>query len=328
MITLIEKTPDRVRFVSAPPLWLMGLAAAVVLGACFLLVPASEIRCTRANDGEVDCSVTRKLLGFTLSSKTIRGIEGAALQESEPEPRDRSTRGNSTTVNRTTRVVLETANGPVPMFSIYSANRAGHEETAAAINAFLKETSRREIAFIESPGAWLLGIFTFMLLVFLALVFQARTECLLDRSNGIVQITRGRFPKFKSEYRLSEVDRFLVIESEVVHAGSRRRYSQRSRVYGLGMRLKTGREVRLCAIQSAGGSRDASWMSSLLERARQAPRPPVEPGKTRPPDLPVSAGLIPAKICVVCGEDCASAPRFQDDQGRYYHTVCYHKHFS
>jgi len=30
-----------------------------------------------------------------------------------------------------------------------------------------------------------------------------------------------------------------------------------------------------------------------------------------------------AKICIICGEDCSSEPRFTDDDGRYIHRRCY-----
>jgi len=33
----------------------------------------------------------------------------------------------------------------------------------------------------------------------------------------------------------------------------------------------------------------------------------------------------PAKICVICGQDCSDKPRLKDQEGRYYHATCHER---
>jgi hypothetical protein len=76
--------------------------------------------------------------------------------------------------------------------------------------------------------------------------------------------------------------------------------------------------------------RRRSAMAALERVNADVPPSPVPAGKPEReartftvPLAGVEPAAVAAKICVICGSDCSTAPRFQDDHGHYYHERCY-----
>jgi hypothetical protein len=309
---ILERTPDRLRISTAWPTALIVVFCSIWGLAALMCFRSHAIQGERAEDGTVNLQVTSRFFGLPLNRWHFEGVSGARLEiPVDPNHREGFIPGMN-------RVLLVTKEGNVPFSRVQSSERRRLTNLAGTLDALVQDPSRDSFRFVAPPGwiGWLLlGVFAFTIVTF---VFAEGGNVLIDKQAGVVAVTKMGIPKPRPKiYPLNEVRGFFT--NSVQSGGGQSRSVQ----HWLVLTLASGREVSIANFSM----KTCHAISNTLDRfiasgpapARFEPPPPRE---TRTFTVPLAG----AKICVICGSDCSTEPRFQDDQGRYYHQRCHPAH--
>lgn len=267
MTTLRQVSPSRLQLHSRPSVWLMGALWLALLAYLFLVMPTDRLRLQRGTNGGVDVNVETRLLGVTLGGRWIRGVTKAELQFPAPDSFQRRRRGGSTVhIDDTARIALQTARGWVPVSKSYVAGSAGQEAVVVLVNDFLADArSTRATAEVPRSGWLYLGL---AILLFAApgATFGAWCRCEIDRESDLVRITWASIPRSQSvDYRLSEVERFQVLQTSAPLTSNRGR---RRPQYTVVLRLQDGLETSVTRQYSSGTSEAMHDLARRLEKFR------------------------------------------------------------
>ena len=123
----------------------------VIFGAIFALVgcivllvfgQTATLDCERVESTQISCEKQSRLLGMTVSRRSISRLQGARMDESCDED------------GCTYRVELRTDQGIVPLTAFYSSGSQSKQKTADQINAFVQDSKEKSLTFKEGMG-WL-----------------------------------------------------------------------------------------------------------------------------------------------------------------------------
>jgi hypothetical protein len=214
-------------------IWTIGIA---MIAAWLLMMVAlgagqsNTLVCRRVEPGQIDCTLTRSILGFERSTTELRGLTGASVFRSS------SSRGGSTY-----RVDITARSGDVSLTSYTSSGAQSKQSIVDRINRFVADD--RAADFSLSYVDWPLILLSLLLLVggmLLSPLYTALTTWTFDRMTGTltVQKLRGLGSK-TTEYGLDQISSVAVEHS-----------SRTSRVV---LRLMTRQIVPLTSYSDSSG---------------------------------------------------------------------------
>jgi hypothetical protein len=317
---ILERTTDRLRVCLRWPAMLAVLFCGMWGVAAFVVFRSEHIQGERSEDGTVNLRISSRFFGLPVSHRRFYEVSEARMEVYHSV----STSEGTLTTNILFRVMLDTPQGSVPFSGQSSIEREHWTTLATVLDGFIQDPERSSFRYVHSPGwvGWLLlGVFVFVVVLFR---FQQGGELLLDKANDEAILTGSGIPKPRSQrFRLTEVQGFYMVANPR-HSISVGQYtSGHDNSHYLVMRLASGKQVSLGSFWSA--DRCHSLMSTL-ERFRADVRPPTFPKanperETRTFTVPLAG--VELKVCVICGSDCSTEPRYRDDHGHYYHERCY-----
>ncbi|MBL9135570.1 MAG: hypothetical protein JNK85_06860 [Verrucomicrobiales bacterium] len=267
MSTLTQTSPTRLELRSRPSVWLLTLLWLALFAYLALVMPADQLRLQRGANGVVDVNVETRLLGVTLGGHWTRGVTKAELQFPPPDSvHQRRRRGSTVHVEDTARIALETARGWVPVSRSYVAGSAAQDAVVTQVNDFLADPQSTRAMAVVPRSAWLYVGLAILLLAALGATFGAWCRCEIDRESDLVRITWASIPKSQSvEYRLSEVERFQVLQTAVPLTSNRGRGRFQ---YTVVMRLQDGLETSVTRQYTSGTSAAMHDLARRLEKFR------------------------------------------------------------
>jgi hypothetical protein len=277
--------------------------------ACQTVVIKGE----RSEAGTVNLRVTHTLFGLKMRHRHIAAASGAELQVSQA-PRQ----PDGSVPTPTFRVRFATADGLVPLTTGLTSNEKKHAALASRLDAVLKDPQQDTLHIAVPPGwgPWL--VLTFLGTAFFLLYFLQGGELLLDKENDLVVLIKLGIPKPREQrFHLSEVDRFYLDWSTEIN-GVRK-------VAWLTLQLTSGKTVTLTQVSGFFQGINPRALLDKVERFRASAHQPALI-RSRPSETASRTFVVPlagGKICVVCGLDCSTELRYQDEQGRYYHQRCH-----
>lgn len=209
VVSLYSESPDRLEIRTRPPSWLPVVAFAAAIGALVWLAPQLVLALTRSPDGQVCCTVYSQLFGIATSGRTISNVLGATLEF--PADRGGSVSRDGISFDDTSRIVLQTREGPVPLGVGYTCGLALHREAAEELNRFLRDSGAGAATVILRTSIWIWTAVGFLWFVALGLAFATRTRCVVDGrmaetvlySPSLLGMSVRRFP-------LAEVEQFAM----------------------------------------------------------------------------------------------------------------------
>lgn len=268
MTRLLESSPARIRFRSRPPAWLLSVLWAAFVACLIWLCPALHLEVRRVQPKVADIRVRERLFGLTLSQRTLRGVASASLER----PRSGAGRGSESgggltlTIDDTARIELDTASGRVPLTRGYTVGSEIQGRVVEQINGFLGAVGPERIELPIRNSLWIWGVGLFLGFAALGATVGSWCECTVDREEDVVRLRWAGVPRARvAEYRLSEVERFLVFETGM---GFGRYERGRKEFRTLGMRLRDGSEVSLTRQLTSGTSAAMAELAVRLERFR------------------------------------------------------------
>lgn len=194
-----------------------------------------DMHCERVQPKQITCELTDKLMGISpVGKRTISNIESAEVDEHRDSDGD-----------RTYKVVLITANGPVPMTGFSSSGYGSKAAIAEKINDFI-QGGRQGALDIQVPMDWWILIFLFIFGGFgIGAVLLAKTvQVEMSRSEGVLRIRHdGLFGSGQQEFLLREIQD-VVLQS---HRGSKG-----STTYRIAFLTTSDEEIPLSSVYSSG----------------------------------------------------------------------------
>ncbi len=289
----MEISADRIRLYSRPPLWLVALFGAIFFALGLGLCPSHELVCRRTDVHAVDLQVKRRLLGFTLSERTIAGVTGAEVQSSSDPANggdhgSARSRGTRLVLNDTARVVFATRSGPVPLVATYMIGREGFQDAVDELNLIL-ESNRSAARSVKVPASgWVLMITAVIGLIAVNIIPGGSCRTVVDRTENMVRSTWRTFLGSRhEEFALTDVESFRVVNrfapvttresddrpqrvQDLVFAFKNfRRLEQRSFKDSIGVRLYNGEEFSVTRQSGAAAKPGTEDLIQLLERFRR-----------------------------------------------------------
>jgi hypothetical protein len=231
----ITHLPDGSLHIRVVP-WGLWITSAALIGVWLLFMvvfgfaQANMLACRRVEPGQVDCLLTRSILGFERSREPLRGLTGATVQRSS------GGRGSATY-----RVDIAARSGVVSLTSYTSSGFQDKQAIADRINRFVADqgTIDLTLSYVDWPAI----LFSLLLLVGGVLLSPLATSIVswrFDRLTGALTIERRRALGRKTvEYRLDQI-RSTAVE----------RSRRTSRV---ALRLVSGEVVPLTSYSDSGG---------------------------------------------------------------------------
>lgn len=264
-MTRIDLLSDtRIRLHSRPPLWLLGSLWALFLGFLIGVCPSHQMTLTRTQAGTTDVRVAERLFGIPLSRQTLRDLRSAVLEMSENRSRSRGGSGSGVTLtlDDTSRIVLITATGEVPLTRGYATGLAKRQRAVDQVNGFLNSPKPTSLVVPVGNSLWVWAAAAFLGFAAIGSSTAAWCECLIDKEAGFVRITWASVPRpAQRNYRLSEVKRFEVAQADDP--------MKETVFYTLGMRLRDGTHVSITRqMSSFDGSRPRE-LAEIVERFRR-----------------------------------------------------------
>lgn len=264
-MTRIETlSKNRIRLRSRPPLWLLGILWALLIGFLFGVCPSHRLTLTRTQAGTTDVRVAERLFGIPLSQQTLRDLRSAVLEMSENRSRSRGGSGSGVTLtlDDTSRIVLITATGEVPLTRGYATGLAKRQRAVDAVNGFLDSQRPTPLVVPVSNSLWVWVAAAFLAFAAIGSSTAAWCDCLIDKEAGLVRITWAGLPRpVERNYRLSEVKRFEVAETDDP--------MKETVFYSLGMRLRDGSHVSITRQKSSMDTSRPREIAEMLERFRR-----------------------------------------------------------
>lgn len=264
MTTLQVHSPSQLQLISRPPVWLIAFLWIALAGYLFWVMPASRIRLVRREGRKVEARIESHLFGWSLNQRVIHEISKARVQSPPPRTPSRPRNANEYTVNDTARVELLTSQGWEPVSEMYRAGSRNHQAAAEQINRFLSEGQPATANVELPPSLWLYLGLAFLLFVAVGATFGSWCRCELDRDLDRVRLSWASIPRSQRvDYRLSDVERFLVLQTMNTRIANRGRVSPKHTVM---MRLKDGLEV---SVTRQDESVVSAEMHDLVRRLNQ-----------------------------------------------------------
>lgn len=250
MPCVVTQTASRLSVRSRPSAWLMGVLWLIFVAYSFWVLPSPRLQMQRTRPGMARVIVEHRLMGMTLSRETIENVGGAEVETQD-----------------LTRVVLLTSQGAVPLSTGFSVGAAHHHAAAAEINGFLRnpEPSSTVITVRISTLLWAAG--AFLALVAGMATFGSWMECTLDRERDQVVLgSVGLFRRRQQEYRLRDVERFLILRKDNLDYETREQWPHQ---FTVGFRLRTGKEVPVTRLLETRVSDESDDLCRRLEKFRR-----------------------------------------------------------
>ena len=290
---IVEISADRIRLYSRPPWWLVALFGTLFCALLFGLCPSHELACRQTVPHTVDLRVKRRLLGFTLSERTIAGVTGAEVQGSSEERGGINhgvlrRRGTRLEHNGTARIVFATQSGPVPLVETSTIGRDGFQDAVDELNRILESNRPVDRAVRVPTSGWIWLTTVVIGLIGVTLIPGGSCRCVVDRTENRVRFTWPTFLGMRhKEFALTDVESFRVVnryapvavkESEeqpqrvqdlVDVFRNFRRLEQRSFTHSIGVRLHNGEEFSITRQSGAVSKPSAEDLIQLLERFRR-----------------------------------------------------------
>ncbi|MBL9137921.1 MAG: hypothetical protein JNK85_18795 [Verrucomicrobiales bacterium] len=250
MPCVVTQAASRLSVRSRPPTWLMGVVWVIFLSCAYWILPTPRLQVQRTGSGMANVLIEHRLLGMTLSRKLIENVVGAGVQ-----------------TQKLTRLVLFTSKAVEPVNKGYSVGAEHHEAAAAKLDAFLQQLQSPStvITVGVSPETWIAGVFLAGCVVLVTI--GGRMECTLDADQDRVTLcSLGLFGRRIKEYRLSEIERFLVLQKDNLDWESRKQHPY---WFNIGFRLQNGKEVPITRLPQAALSDERWELLSRLEAFRR-----------------------------------------------------------
>lgn len=269
----------------------------------------------------MNVAISSKFLGLKLRERTVAAVTGARVQESSTRATRRP--GESHVGPPTTRVVLSSPSGDVPIRSAYTSESAQHRELAQKLDRTIRDSGSSR--FSENTGVgWVGLVMVGFGVAFAAVVSFGRGGTLLvDGKQNLVEFSAPGIPRPQTcTYRLDEIVEFCLSKSvvafrltsgEIIPIGTgwiKRRPSGRHTVAPPSQRTKD-------LVQKLEKLR-VTWREQTAAVSTSRRSEPIPLVNT----LPSDHGILDSKPCGICHQDCSNEPRFQDESGHYYHQRC------
>lgn len=225
-------------------LWLIFLAYS------YWVLPSPRLQMLRTGPHMARVVMEQRLMGMTLSRETIEDVGGADVETQD-----------------LTRVVLHTAQGAVPLSGGFSVGASHHHAAAAEINAFLRNSERSSTVITVRVSAMLWAGGVFLALAAGMVTFGSWMECSLDRERDkLILGSAGLFGRRQQEYRLGDVERFLMLRKDNLDYETREQWPY---WFTVGFRLRTGKEIPVTRLPEACVSDESSNLLRQLEMFRR-----------------------------------------------------------
>ena len=264
MTRIDHLSTTRIRLRSRPPLWLLGILWALFLGFLLGICPSHQLTLKRTQAGTTDIRVVEILFGIPLSRQTLRNVRSAVLEMSESRSRGRGTSGSGVTLtlDDTSRIVLITASGELPLTRGYAMGLAKRQRAVDAVNGFLSSPQSSVLVVPVDNSFWIWVAAAFLAFAAVGSSTAAWCDCLIDKEAGLVRITWASLPRpAQVDYRLSEVVRFEVAATDDPMG--------ESVFYSLGMKLRDGGHVSITRQKSSFDASRPREIAEMLERFRK-----------------------------------------------------------
>lgn len=260
-------SPTRLLVNSRPSLWFMAFLWLALLAYLYFVMPAARLRLQRGANGIVDVHVEYRLMGVPFGGRWIRGVTNAELQfPSRNFSHGHPSGGVTLKIDDTARIAFATARGWEWVEKSFVAGSAGQREMVTRINEFIADArSTRASADVPRSG-WLYFGLAILLFAAPGVTFGAWCRCEMDREADVVRMTWASIPRPQSvEYRLSDVERFQVLQTAMPLTSNRRRQRPQFTVV---MRLRDGLETSVTRQYDSGPSEAMHAVARRLEKFR------------------------------------------------------------
>ena len=143
-------------FIERNPYFPMALMGLFLLGFGMLFFywmgQTTKLICTRLQNQRVDCRLETTFLGtYPMYDQRIGTVRSASVEE------------NCDSDGCTYRVLLQTANAPVPLTDFFSSGEGAKQKKVEQINAFVRDEKTKNLQIKDGTGLWSLAVLPFSL---------------------------------------------------------------------------------------------------------------------------------------------------------------------